>query len=234
MGSSNISPEDERQFNEVVELLDISSILEISKYGGTGKLEYKTTQGDTSFTVARLSRNMIIQEVELEKHPEVIANIVQEKSVDGVSNDSQKPTAEEHNRNAAGIEGIQNSKHMAHWSCNTCDSKAISYGHFKKHQAMHAKRSYLCHHCDKAFLNGAHLKAHIEAMHEATKNCSICEFRASTKRNLEKHVVLKHFNESIICTKCSFKTSDRPAMITHEKRIHGPKDDWIKCAECDH
>ena len=117
---------------------------------------------------------------------------------------------------------------------STCDFKAGSYGRLNKHQAIHGKPTSLCHHCNKAFRNGAHLKSHIEAMHEATKNCSICEFKASTKRILEKHVVLKHFNESIICTRCPFKTSDKPAMINHEKRIHGSKEDWIKCAECDH
>ena len=234
MGSSSVTLEDEGQFKEIVELLDISSILQKYKYRDIGKLENKTPLVDTTFKKARLSRNMIIQEVKLEKGPEVIPNIVQEKSIDVVVNESSKPTAQEHDLKTNGTEGIQNSKHLAPWSCTSCDFKAISYGKLNKHQAIHGKRTSLCHHCDKAYLNTAHLKAHVEAMHEAPKKCSICEFRASTKRNLEKHVVLKHFNESIICTKCSFKTSDGPAMINHEKRIHGSKDDWLKCAECNH
>ena len=148
-----------------------------------------------------------------------------------VANKSFKSTAIEHDVNATGTNSMRINKG---WSCSTCDMKTNSYGSLKKHQAIHGERTHLCHHCDKAFKIGAHLKEHIEAKHEVTKNCSICDFKASTKRNLDKHVVMKHFNESLICTKCSFKTSDRPAMNVHEKRIHGSRDDWIKCAECNH
>ena len=80
---------------------------------------------------------MTIPGVKLEKGPEVILNIVQEKSVDVVVNELLKPTVQEHDLNATGSEHIQSSKHWALWSCNNCEFQAISCGHLKtKHQAI--------------------------------------------------------------------------------------------------
>ena len=59
---------------------------------------------------------------------------------------------------------------------------------------MHEKVKHPCNQCDYKATEKGSLKKHIESVHEKVKYpCHQCEYKATTKGNIQRHIQKKHF-----------------------------------------
>ena len=111
--------------------------------------------------------------------------------------------------------------------CSVCEKKFSGKGHFDIHvKTMHTNRpkEFVCEDCGNAYYLKGQLQSHIKAMHsiEALNKaymCDKCDFRTSTKSNLECHFQ-RHEEKKYQCHECSkfFKTPRE--VIMHFDCVH--------------
>ena len=57
--------------------------------------------------------------------------------------------------------------------------------------------NYECEFCDKRFSSESNVRRHIKNVHYKKElKCPKCEFKTSRKDNLDRHMFVKHTNES--------------------------------------
>ena len=83
----------------------------------------------------------------------------------------------------------------------------------------------------------AKLKRHIESVHEKTKpfKCDICDYRASRKSHLKKHIELVHYEETkpFKCDICDYSCSYKTNLKKHIESVHEGKEAF-KCDICEY
>ena len=249
LGSVNIDSQDMEEFQRVMKDLQIHDVFEnyntednMKSYSSNAKSEFDARKYD-------LPKTIIIKEhttkSEDKYEPKEGVNDIECKNEDSqlVSEDFVKDEemdkASDANKQDVLLSNVvskESKRYKSKYSCETCDFETNLSSRLSKHQLFkHGERTFLCHICDMKFFNGCHLKSHIEALHEETKDCSICNFKASTKRNLDRHISKKHFNQTPIqCAECSYTTTENANMKLHVSRLHTAKETWPKCTECDY
>ena len=63
-------------------------------------------------------------------------------------------------------------------------------------------------------------------------NCKECNYTASTKKTLKKHVQAKHENIRYSCADCEYKATTNPSLQIHREAIH--ENIRYHCAQCDY
>ena len=249
LGSVNIDTADMEEFKRVMEDLQISTDFKNGKKEDTNNLNFFKATSEFDSGQYNLPKNIIIREQSDEseeeyKEPEEVKNgkCLAEGSYlehEHLFNNEEKDKASDTQKQVEVLSMVstkQRKHYKSRYLCDTCDFKTNLSSVLKQHQLFkHGERTFLCHMCDKKFFNGCHLKEHIEAVHEDPKDCSICYFKASTKRNLDKHISKKHFNQTpLMCTECSYTTTENSYLKSHIGRLHTDKETWRKCTECDY
>ena len=121
------------------------------------------------------------------------------------------------------------------FKCEQCDYETRITQNSKMHKLYkHGERKIMCDQCHKKFFTNSHLKEHIKGVHGKGEQCSLCDFKTTCKRNIEKHIAITHFPKSLLCSECSFTTSDQSMLKAHINRLHTAKEDWPKCSDCDY
>ena len=90
---------------------------------------------------------------------------------------------------------------------------------------------FICEHCDyKASQKGTLLR-HIKSRHEGVKYpCGQCGYKASTKSNLLQHIKSIHEGVKFPCEHCDYKATERGTLKKHMKSAHeGVK---FPCKQC--
>ena len=78
-----------------------------------------------------------------------------------------------------------------------------------------------CNICKVEFKQRNHLIKHNESVHQGIRfPCSQCEYRATRKEHLTRHMKLNHKIENQFhCASCSFKTDRNDYLKTHEQSV---------------
>ena len=63
--------------------------------------------------------------------------------------------------------------------------------------------------------------------------CDLCDYKATVKENLHRHVKVVHeVNELIYCSDCDFKTKNKNSLQSHKKLFHSVIQKKFKCNIC--
>ena len=94
------------------------------------------------------------------------------------------------------------------------------------------RRNFPCPDCDyKATLKGS-LQRHIKSIHKGeTFQCPDCDYKATHKSNIQTHIKSIHRGETFQCPECDYKTRWKSNLQMHIKAIH--KGETVPCPYCD-
>ena len=95
-------------------------------------------------------------------------------------------------------------------------------------------KKYQCQLCEKQYINTRNLNTHIKSVHEGvTYNCSIqnCEYIATRRDSLRRHIRSEHFNEVHQCHLCDYQSKNKNHLTEHIRYMH-EKIDNTRCIEC--
>ena len=98
-------------------------------------------------------------------------------------------------------------------------------------------KNFKCDICDFGCDDDDDLVIHRQDKHyiiaERKHQCDKCDFKGSTLKNLEKHMISQHdFKKLYNCAICSKSFNHSSSLSNHKKRVHGNKD--YKCDMCDY
>ena len=91
-----------------------------------------------------------------------------------------------------------------------------------------------CKICGQYVLTENELRAHMNECHKKQDNCDKCDFQASSKSILIKHMNMKHNNkqhggeDAFKCDKCSVEFDTNWSMMNHLRDDHGQKKEICK------
>ena len=86
--------------------------------------------------------------------------------------------------------------------------------------------NYECEFCDKRFSSESNVRRHIKNVHyKKDLKCPKCEFKTSRKDNLDRHMFVKHKNESFLfeCKTCGQKMARKDNLKDHTSKCNGKK-----------
>ena len=91
-----------------------------------------------------------------------------------------------------------------------------------------------CKICGQYVLTENELRAHMNECHKKQDNCDKCDFQASSKSILIKHMNMKHNNkqhggeDAFKCDKCSVEFDTNWSMMNHLRDDHGQQKEICK------
>jgi len=93
--------------------------------------------------------------------------------------------------------------------------------------------NYPCELCDYKATTRANLERHSFYKHgNLCRNypCEICEYKATTKGNLMRHIVYAHDGGKYTCDQCDYTATQKRFLKQHVKSVH--KEDSFQCEYC--
>ena len=92
---------------------------------------------------------------------------------------------------------------------------------------------FSCELCEYKATQKGNLLRHIKSTHEGVKfPCEQCEYKAKYKGNLLKHIKSTHEGVKFPCEQCDYKAKWKKGLLRHIKSIHeGVK---FPCEQCDY
>ena len=94
-------------------------------------------------------------------------------------------------------------------------------------------KRFPCPHCEyKATAKGS-LQKHIKSIHEGQKfPCPHCEYKAAWNSDLKKHIKSVHEGKKFRCPQCEHKATQKGHLHTHIKSVH--EDQKFLCPQCEY
>lgn len=124
-------------------------------------------------------------------------------------------------------------------SCAFCGKYFAQMGVLREHLKLHATaKKYPCPSCDMTFRLKITLKSHIAQRHKdltrtSTAVCTFCNITLDTQRELMRHMLMTHSNESdLLCTTCGMLFKSRHGLTLHAQRKHSLMKAMHVCDEC--
>ena len=142
------------------------------------------------------------------------------------------------------------------WRCENCNTTFSSWEALSSHckeehkdetshlvcdQSKHSekKKNYKCHHCEKVFVKLNTRRKHEDEVHSDLKKvCDICQYSASTIKELAKHLI-KHCKvneeDKLVCLYCTtFQRRDSRQLHYHIMGAHfdKPNGGYYSCTIC--
>ena len=110
-------------------------------------------------------------------------------------------------------------------------------GYMKMQQHIRSKHEGLLYTCDVCEFNTQYktnLDQHKYVHSAKTFKCVSCQYIASTKRALTRHIQNIHFEKNFHCKQCNFSGGSLPQINNHTRKSHKPKQEkmklqWDKC-----
>ena len=94
--------------------------------------------------------------------------------------------------------------------------------HWHEHKM---KKSFACAQCDYKATEKNNLQRHIKSVHERqTFACTQCDYKAKWKSHLQTHIKSKHEGQPFQCTNCHFTTKWKSLLRKHTKSAHNPEE----------
>lgn len=99
------------------------------------------------------------------------------------------------------------------------------------------KRTHIaCPVCKHLLYSKGNLDRHIKALHSGTpsESCSHCDARFQTRRQLRRHIVVKHHDpekRSLVCDNCGVRVATKSILNTHTRNMHQPPQ-IVSCRAC--
>ena len=121
------------------------------------------------------------------------------------------------------------------FKCVICEYPFKDQVTLKKHTAKHKKKhseievKQCCGICETTILSNNELKRHIKIKHSEQFTCNQCDFQASTKMILTKHINIKHrtgedqLDGTLRCKECGEQFSTAWSMGNHMRDNHTKK-----------
>ena len=116
--------------------------------------------------------------------------------------------------------------------CNVCDYKTGSMALLKAHKKNCQNQSNItlnefnCDKCDYRATDKTNVQRHIESLHgEIRHDCDKCDFRATEKTTLQRHIESLHEEIRPDCNKCDDENEKSSTNKNQSKRIH--------CSKCE-
>ena len=129
------------------------------------------------------------------------------------------------------------------YKCLDCDKEFTSVMGAKIHKrTVHEGVRYDCHICERQFSQQSNLKTHIQQKHEDKKEtftCTFCYQKCATKRNVNRHMKLKHHKEfiaakikydSLSCDSCDYVATKAYSLSVHKRDKHSEQ--VFYCDQC--
>jgi len=139
-------------------------------------------------------------------------------------------------RNQLKIRRTQSGPKSGRLICPYCPNHGlINPISFIKHLERHAKGEYKCKECGKEFTDLRNLNAHMYKSNSKYPNllCDLCDFNASTKCLLKKHVKEKHLESGIQCHICAKLFKSKSYFNVHLRDVHKVIDSkTFQCGLC--
>ena len=88
-------------------------------------------------------------------------------------------------------------------------------GRLDHKKSFHAGIRYQCEQCGAKF-----------------DGCDLCEYQATTKGALKKHMVIVHSGVKLHCDQCNYQTAQQRVLDTHIKFVH--EGIGFSCDYCGH
>ena len=83
------------------------------------------------------------------------------------------------------------------------------------------ERLYVCQHCNYKATKRNNLLKHVSAIHDGVKYpCTICNYKATQKWHLVRHASAIHDGIKFPCTDCDYKATTKSDLQRHIKSIH--------------
>ena len=132
---------------------------------------------------------------------------------------------------------IKHNINKPNYKCPECQKQFASKDSLNAHiNYRHKEReSVFCGKCDYRGRTPGGLKKHSKAVHEGiTHDCNLCDYKASFKENLYRHMRTTHKQGTqFSCNKCKYATFSEETLRTHTNRVH-LKLKTSKCEYCDY
>ena len=78
-----------------------------------------------------------------------------------------------------------------------------------------------CTQCEFKATLKQNLQRHIRSVHEGQKfSCIFCEYKATYKGNLHRHIKSVHEGQKFQCPQCEYKATQKVNLQTHIKSVH--------------
>ena len=103
----------------------------------------------------------------------------------------------------------------------------------KKREKKQESRPCLCHLCNFRATNKYVLKRHMLTHQTDTAYpCHLCSYKGKTKLYLKKHMITHEKAQNYKCTLCSYVSTSPYGLTRHVKLMHAQRQDRYKCREC--
>ena len=111
-------------------------------------------------------------------------------------------------------------KHDIPMPCEKCDETFVVLERYHEHMKINHP-SHICIICGEQKFTKAALDTHIESQHQGNVPCPFCGKEYTTKASLNLHIGRCHGDkETLMCTKCDYKTNVKHEMKGHYIRRH--------------
>lgn len=116
--------------------------------------------------------------------------------------------------------------------CKTCGYKAATHILLGKHKKTHYK--WRCKQCAFASKTAKAYTTHMREAHGVAKplKCTECDDRFANVQTRSRHMIIKHEPHSFICDQCDFTASRKAYVDRHVRNTHTEKKH--ECPECGH
>ena len=117
--------------------------------------------------------------------------------------------------------------------CPFCGEFFKNRWHFNKHMERHeaGEKNLQCPDCDETFYIEYDLKVHRNKKHEKHLLCSHCDFRASQKSGLDRHMAIHSDERPHVCSDCGKGFKDISSLRKHSKLHSGIKEHVCECGK---
>ena len=83
------------------------------------------------------------------------------------------------------------------------------------------RKSQQCSQCEYKATSKSNIQSHIKSVHEGHKfSCPHCGLTFTQKGSLNRHIKSVHESEKFQCTHCEYKATQKGHLQTHIKSVH--------------
>jgi len=107
------------------------------------------------------------------------------------------------------------------FSCDICKFRTRRKLKIQNHMLVkHQTKYFFCQKCGLKFRSKQERENHTSLFCLSENSCKLCEFKASSNRQLKKHVDIKHKGLRHYCSHCDYSTTRKETLKIHEDAVH--------------